>query len=415
MSRASQINGETQEITTTSAEQSRPRAAALAMFGLLLLCYVLMASDRYLVSILAPDIRKVFGFSLPQMGALTTLFTLGIGIAGIPGGLLIARYSRRGVLLAGILLFSGATLLFTVASGFFSMLVFIVMQGIGMSFLATSMFSLAASYYASNRVAAVGLVNVCFGLGSFIGPWTIGNLRTSSGSWQMPMYAFGIFGIGLAVIAALAVRPWFSETKHAAHHNVGTGGADSLINRNTMILTALSVIYGLAAYGFLGLYPTFLREFLHFTAAEAGAMLRFFGIGSLLAFFGGILGDRLSPRSVIIGSSLGVVALGFFLYLPDLSMLSREILVCLYGIFGASILYTNLAGAHIKSLRRSLSSRGSSMFVTTLYAGAAFGGFLMGNLVKHFGWVQAGEIQISVLTLLGALLAFGLRENKMSK
>ena len=400
---------------TVSTEHSGPRAAALMMFGLLLLSYVLMASDRYLVSILAPDIRKVFGFSLPQMGALTTLFTLGIGIAGIPSGLLIARFSRKAVLLAGILLFSSATLLFTVATGFLTMLLFIVLQGVGMSFLATSMFSLAANYYADNRFAAVGIVNVCFGIGSFAGPWAIGNLRSSTGSWQVPMYVFGALGLAIALLVTLAVRSWFSEARHAAHLDVGTGGADSLNNRNTLILTALSVIYGLGVYGFLGLYPTFLREALHLTPAQAGAVIKFFGAGSLLAYFGGMLADRLSSKLVIIASSLGVVALGFVLYLPNLSLPIREVFVFLYGIVGAAILYNTLAGAHIKSLRRNLSSRGSSMFVTTLYAGAAFGGFLMGDLVKHLGWTQAGQIQISLLTLLGALLAFGIRESAMSK
>lgn len=398
-----------------SAEQSGSRTVASAMFGLLLLAYVLMASDRYLVSLLAPDIRKVFGFSLPQMGALTTLFTLGIGVAGIPSGLLIARFSRKAVLLAGILLFSGATLLFTVATGFLSMMSFVVLQGIGMSFLATSMFSLAANYYAANRFAAVGIVNVCFGIGSFAGPWAIGNLRTSSGNWHVPMYAFGVFGLGVAVVVALAVRSWFSEATHAADLDVGTGGADSLNNRNTLILTALSIIYGLAAYGFLGLYPTFLREALHLTAAQAGAVIKFFGVGSLLAYFGGMLGDRFSPKWVIIVSSLTVVVLGFLLYLPNSSLPVRELFVCLYGIAGAAVLYNTLAGSHIKALRRNLSSRGSSMFVTTLYAGAAFGGFLMGDLVKHVGWMHAGQVQISLLTALGALLAVGIRDSEMSK
>ena len=42
------------------------------------------------------------------------------------------------------------------------------------------------------------------------------------------------------------------------------------------------------------------------------------------------------------------------------------------------MLYVNLAGYHVKALRRSLSSRGSGMFVTSLYGGAAFGGYLLG-------------------------------------
>src|SRR5436190_11713318 len=194
-----------------TAGQSGTRTAALTMFGLLLVSYTLMSADRYLINMLGTDIRKALNFSLPQMGALATMFTLGIALAGLPGGALIARTSRRTVLILGIGLFSVATLLFTQATGFVSMFVFIVMQGAGMSFLATSMFALSASYFSKTRVAAVGIVNVCFGLGSFLGPWAIGNIRTSTGQYQPPMIAFGLTGIVLVILTALVVRPWFTE------------------------------------------------------------------------------------------------------------------------------------------------------------------------------------------------------------
>ena len=122
--------------TASAAEQSDAQMAALAMFGLLLVAYTLMSADRYIVSMLGPDIRTALSLSLPQMGALTTMFTLGIALAGLPGGALIAKTSRRTVLILGVALFSIATLLFTQATGFWSMFVFIVIQGAGMSFLA---------------------------------------------------------------------------------------------------------------------------------------------------------------------------------------------------------------------------------------------------------------------------------------
>src|SRR5450631_3385219 len=82
------------------------RTAALAMFSLLLLSYVLMAADRYLFPVLAADIRKAFGFSLSNTGLLSTIFTLGLAMAGLPTGLLLTRYPRKTVLLIGILIFS---------------------------------------------------------------------------------------------------------------------------------------------------------------------------------------------------------------------------------------------------------------------------------------------------------------------
>jgi predicted MFS family arabinose efflux permease len=405
----------TTHVKTAAAESSNTRTVALAMFGLLLVSYTLMSADRYLISMLGPDIRTALGLSLPQMGALTTMFTFGIAIAGLPAGALITRYSRRTVLLLGVMLFSVATLLFTQATGFWTMFVFIVMQGAGMSFLATSMFALSASYFWKTRVAAVGIVNVCFGLGSFIGPWAIGNIRTSTGSYQPPMIVFGLIGIALVILTALVVRPWFTETKGAAQHSESTGGAASLMNRNTIIFSVLSALYGLTVYGFLGLYPTFLRDVLKFTPAQVGGIMPFFGLGSLTAFFAGQLGDRFPAKVVLSTASLVLVALGFFLYQPGLSANMYKLMALLVGVFGASIVYTNLAGGHIKSLRRSLANKGSSMFISSIYAGGALGGYMMGSLVANWGWGVAGQIQISLLSLISAVLVFGLRPSEMSQ
>src|SRR4029079_9509439 len=116
----------------------------------------------------------------------------------------------------------------------------------------------------------------------------------------------------------------------------------------------------------------------------------FFGLGSLMAFFGGQLGDRFSTKVVVSTSSLVLVVLGFFLYQPDLRPGLYKIMALGVGIFGAAIVYTNLAGGHLKALRRSLASKGSSMFVSSVYAGGALGGSPMGGAGAHRGWGRAG-------------------------
>jgi MFS family permease len=407
--------------STTPATAARAEKAAnqtssiaIAMFCVLLVSYVLMAADRYLFPVLAPDVRKAFGFSLSNTGLLSTIFTLGLGLAGLPTGYLLARFSRKTVLLIGIAIFSSATALTTVATGFFSMLVFLAAQGIGMSMLATSMFALAANYFSKNRTAAIGSVNFCYGIGGFLGPFLAGILRTSYGTWHAPMLYFGAFGLVMIVVILATVRPWLSETQQAAQSKADTGGAETLLNRNTIILTILSLIHGLSMYGFLGLYPTFLRENLHYTPAQAGTVIGFFGIGALTSIAGGWLGDRISAKVILSGSLLIIAALGYLFFMPDFSMLTREILTCIYGIAGSAVLYVNLAGCHVKALRRSLSSKGSGMFVTSLYAGAAFGGYFLGALASSFGWQQGSEISMTAMCLMGAVLALGIRPSEMS-
>jgi MFS family permease len=401
--------------TTSTAElKAGARGVAIAMYCVLLVSYILMAADRYLFPVLAPDVRKAFGFSLANTGLLSTIFTLGLGIGGLPTGYLLARYSRKMVLLTGILIFSSATALTTMVPGFWTMLVCLAAQGIGMSMLATSMFALAASYFSGYRSAAIGSVNFCYGIGGFLGPFLAGKLRQSYNTWHAPMLAFGLFGFVMVVIIAISVRPWFVETRLAKEIKADSGGASSLRNRNTIILTILSLIHGLGMYGFLGLYPTFLRETLHYSPINAGKVIGFFGIGALASIPCGWIGDRYSPKLVLSGSLLSIAVLGYLFFQVSPTMVTREILTCIYGVTGSAVLYVNLAGYHVKALRRSMSSRGSGMFVTSLYGGAAFGGYLLGWIVGHGGWLLAAEIQMSVLSLVGAVLALALRPSEMS-
>ncbi len=384
------------------------------MFCVLLLSYVLMAADRYLFPVLAVDVRKDFGLSLSSAGLLSTIFTLGLGLGGLPTGYLLHRISRKAVLLTGIGIFSAATALTTVSGGFWGLLLCLAAQGIGMAMLATSMFALAASYFARYRAAAIGSVNVCYGIGGFFGPIVATSLLTAYGTWRAPMIAFGLFGFLMIGAIALSVRRWFSEVVPASHVRSDAEGASTLANRNTVLLTILSMIHGLSMYGFLGMYPTFLRDSLHYTPKAAGFVVSFFGVGALASIAGGWIGDRISPRLALSGAFVCVAVLGYLFFQPSLSALTREILTCIYGVVGSAVLYVNLAGYHVKALRASLASRGSGMFVSSLYGAAAFSGYLIGAITSHLGWLTAGEIQMSLLCLIGAALSLALRPSEMS-
>jgi hypothetical protein len=54
------------------------------------------------------------------------------------------------------------------------------------------------------------------------------------------------------------------------------------------------------------------------------------------------------------------------------------------------------------------------MFVTSLYAAAAAAGYLMGGIASHAGWALAGEIQISLLSVVAGSLALTLKSDQMS-
>src|SRR5678815_6203722 len=68
------------------------------------------------------------------------------------------------------------------------------------------------------------------------------------------------------------------------------GGAATLVNRNTILLTVMSLFGGLVIYGYLGLYPTFLREGLGYSPTTAGSVMGLYGLGALMSIGGGWIG-----------------------------------------------------------------------------------------------------------------------------
>src|SRR4029077_13815177 len=95
------------------------------------------------------------------------------------------------------------TALTVLALGFPDMLIYLAATGIGEAMQLTVMIAIAANYFVGYRAAAIGSMNVFFGLGAFTGPILGGLLLTSSRSWHAPMLVFGLFGF--LVVAVIAV------------------------------------------------------------------------------------------------------------------------------------------------------------------------------------------------------------------
>jgi predicted MFS family arabinose efflux permease len=384
-------------------------------FGVLLASYAVNAMDRQIFPLIAPEVRREYGFSLEAIGFLSTVFTLGMAAAGVVTASLLARFSRKSVLQIGIAIFSAGTALTVLSAGFFDMLIYRAATGVGEAMQLTVLLAIAVNYYARSRGAAVGAINFSFALGAIIGPMAGGLLLSAYQSWRVPMVMYGLIGFAAMALVAAAVRPWFSETHAAIDRIVDRGGASTLLNRNTVLLTAMSVIGGLVIYGYLGMYPTFLREGLNYAPATAGTVMSIYGLGALGSIGGGWLGDRFSPRLVLGGAFLGAAGIGYLLFHGSPLFVMQSSLSFTWGVVISGILYVNLAGYQVKAVHASLASRGSGIFVTSLYASAALAGYSMGWLAGRAGWVTAGEIQISLVSLVGAALALALRSDRMSR
>jgi len=389
-------------------------ALEIGMFLVLLASYALNAMDRQIFPLIAADVRREFGFGLADTGLLSTIFTLGMAVAGVPTGYLLARLSRKAVLQIGIAIFSAGTLLTAYSHGFADMILYRAATGIGEAMQLTVVIAIAASYFARYRATAVGAINFSFGIGAIVGPLLGGHLIGAERDWRLPLLAFGLAGFGAMALIALTVSRRMTEKVAAAGTRIDERGATTMWNRNTVLLTSMSVIGGLCIYGYLGMYPTFLREHLHYTPADTGRVMSIFGFGVFASIFGGWLGDRFHPKLVLSLSFLGTGLLGFLMFSGPTGIGVQSVLSFAWGFVVSGVLYVNLAGYHIKAVRAALTNRATGVFVTTLYGAGAFAGFIIGGIAARFGWSVAGIVQITLLAALGIVLTLLLRTDRMA-
>ena len=265
------MKGETMDQAATppsieATSRTTDSAIAIAAIAVLIVSYAVNAMDRTLFPLMLTDVRREYDFNLPQAGLMSTIFTLGMTLAGFPTGYLMSRYSRKTVIQVGILIYSAATVITVTAIGFADMLFYRAVTGIGEAMQLTALLAVFSSYFSRHRAAGVGLLNYAYAGGAAVGPWLGARLLVDYGTWRAPMIIYGVIGLAMMVLIAAVVRPYLSETNTAGAENtaIAAGGAASLNNRNTIVLAILSILFGLALYGYLGMYPTFLREQLHY-------------------------------------------------------------------------------------------------------------------------------------------------------
>jgi DHA1 family inner membrane transport protein len=382
------------------------------MFAILLASYAINAMDRQLFPLVASDVRGEYGFSLSKVGLVSTIFTLGMALAGLPASYLLARCTRKATIQIGIAVFSAGTALTAAANGFADMILYRAATGIGEAMQLTALLAAATSYFARYRAAAAGSINFAFGIGAIVGPVLTGVLLNAWKTWRAPMVIFGLLGFVAIALIAVTVRLWLTEMTSEPGSGTGGAGALTLMNRNSLILTLMSLIGGMIIYGYLGMYPTYLREHLAYSPAAAGTIMSMYGLGALASIGGGWLGDRFSPRLVMSTTFLIAAVLGYLLFTGPTVFAVQAALSFAWGVVVSGTLYVNLAGYHVKAVTSALASRASGVFVTSLYGSAALAGYSIGWLASHAGWVTAGMTQISLLSIIGAILAAFLRADR---
>jgi len=391
---------------------------AFLWLGIIAVAYATNAADRQIFPTLLPAIRAEFGWDLSQAGFLSTAFTLGLALIGIPAGLVVDRVARKPTIVVSMILYSAFTLATNYATGFWDMLVFRVLTGVGEGMQMAAAFAIIGSYFYDRRTFYLGWLTMAYGVGSFIGPRIAAWMHAAAVDWRNPFVWFAIAGFVLAMLVLIALPRIFTESRgpktgavvdEASYRHV----PDTLINRNVVMGMIASAVNGLVMFGFLSLYAVYLREELKFAGADVGATLSFVGLGGFLSFYGGYIGDRIGNRWIVIGSftTLAIVAYPIFNGVTSVGM--QSFLTLIVGACASAFTYINLLSHLQRSVRPDKVGTASGMFLAAMFGAGAAAGYLMGWLIEKYGWSTATTIQLSLLPFVGVIAMLLVNPNQL--
>ena len=374
--------------------------SALTMLILVGVCYMINAMDRIVFSILLPNVTGDYGFNLQQGGLLATVFTLGLGLSGVPTGLAMDRLSRKTVILLGMLVYSVLTIATAFALGFYDMAGYRVLSGLGEGMQNAAAFTAVGIYFYRSRALAIGSMNFAYGLGSFVGPVLAAQILGMTGDWRMPLVAYGLLGLAMMLVALLVLSRRFTE-----QHAETAVGADpssppsipnGLFHRNVIICCICATGLGVTVYGYIGLYPTFLRTALQFDVRTAGLAASMFGLGAMIGIPAGWLADRFD-QIVINLVAIALLAVNAYLLFNIVTSPAGQVLLSfVQGSAASGFFFVNTYALMQRSVRPDFVGRATGLVVTFLYIPAALAGYVFAMLKGEYGWGEAATLQLSM-------------------
>ncbi|HUL94469.1 MAG TPA: MFS transporter [Usitatibacter sp.] len=387
------------------------------IFGLLLSDYM----SRQVLNSVFPLLKAEWSLSDTQLGSLSSVVSLMVGLLTFPLSLIADRWGRVASLKAMALLWSLATLACGFARSYEEMFAARFLIGVGEAAYGSVGIAVILSVFPPHLRSTLSGSFLAGGVfGSVLGMGLGGAVAAQMG-WRWSFFAMACFGLSLLATFALVVteKRLDPERRHAAR----VAGAKHMFQFKTLLpglFSARSVIFAYLGNGLqlfivgsvIAWMPSFLNREYGLPTARASLVAAGFvllsGVGMIAC---GSITDRLCRRNpvrkfgIAVGLSLGtfaLLAIGFRLDhgAAQLAVLGLGIFIAAGTTGPSTAMVANVTHVSIHSTAFATLSLANNLL------GMAPGPVVTGALADRYG--LAAAFQVVPFVCLGAAAAFAL-------
>ena len=391
--------------------------------------------DNTVVNVALPSIRSDLGISVSELEWVVNAYALTFGVLLLTGGKLADLIGRRTIFIAGLAIFTGASLWCGLAGGAASLIAARSVQGVGAALMNPATLSIiTATFPPRQRGTAIGIWAGVSALALAIGP-LVGGLLTERISWSWIFFV----NVPVGALAIIAARLFVDESKDTSREQrldvpgLLTSGIGlfaltyGLVETNThawssprvLGLLAIAVVsliafvvvesrgrvpmldltlfrnptfsgantvmglVGLAMFGIFFFNSLFLQNVLGYSAIKTGAtFLPMTLLIILVAPVAGRISDRIGPRwPMALGMTLLTGSLLLFGTLDAHSSFWDIVPGLVVGGFGMAITMAPTTAAAMSSVPVDKAGVGSAVINSMRQVGGSLGIAIMGTLV----------------------------------
>lgn len=218
----------------------RPKAGSWTILAIASLGAFAAFLDVTVVNIAFPSIRADFpGASLADLSWILNAYNVVFAALLLPVGRLADRFGPRRIFVAGLLVFSAASLLCGLAPSVVALVVVRVVQAVGAALvIPASLALILPAFPHSKRASAVGVFGAVAAVSAAMGP-SLGGVLTELGDWRLVFWV----NVPLGALAAGLARAKLSESRDQRQDAAPDGLGAALI-AGCMGLLALGIVQG---------------------------------------------------------------------------------------------------------------------------------------------------------------------------